>query len=50
MKTADRERHRADLDGYDVIATSSSDGRLASLVRVRHALPPDADHRTPTLE
>ncbi|MFJ8508597.1 ABC transporter ATP-binding protein [Streptomyces avermitilis] len=49
-KTADLERHRTDLDGYDVIATSSSNGRLASLVRNRHAPPPDTDHRTPTLE
>lgn len=49
-KTTDPERHRADLDGYEVIATSSREGRIASLVRNHDALAPDAEHRTPTLE
>ncbi|WP_037923108.1 ABC transporter ATP-binding protein [Streptomyces violaceorubidus] len=42
--------HRARLDGYEVIATTSGGGRTTSLVRVDHGLPPDTDHRTPTLE
>ncbi|MET7528043.1 ABC transporter ATP-binding protein [Streptomyces sp900116325] len=49
--TADLDRPRADFEGHDVITTSpAGDGRPVSLVRAAHALPPDADHRTPTLE
>ncbi|WP_351236412.1 ABC transporter ATP-binding protein [Streptomyces sp. NPDC002133] len=49
-QATDRAHHQTNLEGYDVIATSTGDGHLTSLVRTRHALPSDAGHRAPTLE
>ncbi|MDX3234186.1 ABC transporter ATP-binding protein [Streptomyces sp. ME03-5709C] len=45
-----RHREELDLDGRQVIATSSTGGGHSALVRTSHASPGATDQRTPTLE
>ncbi|WP_327111377.1 ABC transporter ATP-binding protein [Streptomyces sp. NBC_01341] len=48
--SVDHARHRKDLEGHTVIATSSADGRITSLVRTGPALSNELGLLPPTLE